>query len=235
MRGFTGAAVPDFLNRSAKMAETGQKISFPGLVLPCLPAASRMSLSGISLKEKPAIFSRSTLFFTSMASRFSGCRRFNTPFTYHQNSDVAEMIKMITAKSYIGGGIISEGFEAVQEERLEKHSRNGNYERRKQMLIVTSETISGKNFEMLGLVKGSTIQTVNAIKDIGSGLKTLVGGELGNYNKMMEKARETATARMVEEAEKLGADAIISMRYSSSSVMQSAAEVLAYGTAVKYV
>ena len=103
------------------------------------------------------------------------------------------------------------------------------------MLTVTSETISGKNFEMLGVVKGSTIQTVNAIKDIGSGLKTLVGGELGNYNKMMEKARETATARMVEEAEKLGADAIICMRYSSSSVMQSAAEVLAYGTAVKYV
>ena len=103
------------------------------------------------------------------------------------------------------------------------------------MLIVTSETITGKNFEMLGVVKGSTIQTVNAIKDIGSGLKTLVGGELGNYNKMMEKAREMATSRMIEEAQKLGADAIICVRYSSSSVMQSAAEVLAYGTAVKYV
>lgn len=103
------------------------------------------------------------------------------------------------------------------------------------MLIVTSETITGKNFEMLGVVKGSTIQTVNAIKDIGSGLKTLVGGELGNYNKMMEKAREMATSRMVEEAQKLGADAIICVRYSSSSVMQSAAEVLAYGTAVKYI
>lgn len=103
------------------------------------------------------------------------------------------------------------------------------------MLIVTSETITGKNFEMLGIVKGSTIQTVNAIKDIGSGLKTLVGGELGNYNKMMEKAREMATSRMIEEAQKLGADAIICVRYSSSSVMQSAAEVMAYGTAVKYV
>ena len=102
------------------------------------------------------------------------------------------------------------------------------------MLIVTSETISGKNLEMLGIVKGSTIQTVNAIKDIG-GLKTLVGGELGNYNKMMESARELATSRMVEEAQKLGADAIICMRYSSSSIMQSAAEVLAYGTAVKFV
>ena len=103
------------------------------------------------------------------------------------------------------------------------------------MLIVTSETITGKSFEMLGIVKGSTIQTVNAIKDIGSGLKTLVGGELGNYNKMMEKAREMATSRMIEEAQGLGADAIICVRYSSSSVMQSAAEVLAYGTAVKYV
>ena len=103
------------------------------------------------------------------------------------------------------------------------------------MLIVTSETISRKNLEMLGIVKGSTIQTVNAIKDIGSGLKTLVGGELGNYNKMMESARELATSRMVEEAQKLGADAIICMRYSSSSIMQSAAEVLAYGTAVKFV
>ena len=103
------------------------------------------------------------------------------------------------------------------------------------MLIVTSETINGKNLEMLGVVKGSTIQTVNALKDIGAGLKTLVGGELGNYTKMMEKAREVATGRMVEEAEKLGADAIVCMRYATSAVMQSAAEVMAYGTAVKFV
>ena len=103
------------------------------------------------------------------------------------------------------------------------------------MLIVTSDTITGKNLEMLGVVKGSTIQTVNALKDIGAGLKTLVGGELGNYNEMMAKARDLATSRMVAEAESLGADAIISMRYSSSSIMQSAAEVMAYGTAVKFV
>ena len=107
-------------------------------------------------------------------------------------------------------------------------------ERSRDMLIVTSETISGKNLEMLGTVKGSTIQTVNAFKDIGSGLKTLVGGELGNYNKMMEKARDLATSRMIEDAEKLGADAIVCVRYSSASVMQGAAEVLVYGTAVKY-
>lgn len=103
------------------------------------------------------------------------------------------------------------------------------------MLLVTTETVSGKNLEMLGLVKGSTIQTVNAFKDIGSGLKTLVGGELGSYNEMMMKARGVATDRMVKEAEALGADAIVGVRYSSSSVMQSAAEIMAYGTAVKFV
>ncbi len=103
------------------------------------------------------------------------------------------------------------------------------------MLIVTSVSITGKNFEMLGIVKGSTIQTVNALKDIGSGLKTLVGGELGNYNEMMAKARDLATSRMVAEAESMGADAIVCVRYSSSAIMQSAAEVMAYGTAVKFV
>jgi uncharacterized protein YbjQ (UPF0145 family) len=102
------------------------------------------------------------------------------------------------------------------------------------MLMVTTETISGKNLEMLGLVKGSTIQTVNAFKDIGSGLKTLVGGELGSYTEMMGKARELATDRMIKEAQALGADAIVGVRYSSSSVMQSAAEIMAYGTAVKF-
>ncbi len=103
------------------------------------------------------------------------------------------------------------------------------------MLVVTTETITGKNLEMLGTVKGSTIQTVNAFKDIGSGLKTLVGGELGNYTKMMEKARAVATDRMIEEAGKLGADAVVCVRYATSAVMQSAAEVMAYGTAVKFV
>ena len=101
------------------------------------------------------------------------------------------------------------------------------------MLLVTTETISGRDFEMLGLVKGSTIQTVNLFRDLGSGLKTLVGGELVKYNEMMDKARTLATERMVREAEALGADAIVAVRYSSSSIMQSAAEVMAYGTAVR--
>ncbi len=103
------------------------------------------------------------------------------------------------------------------------------------MLVVTTETINGKNFEMLGLVKGSTIQTKNAFKDIGSSFKTLVGGELGAYNEMMIEARDIATQRMIEDATQIGADAVVAMRYASSEIMAGAAEVMAYGTAVKYI
>ena len=102
------------------------------------------------------------------------------------------------------------------------------------MLIVTTETIPGKELELLGIVKGSTIQTVNAFRDLGAGLKTIIGGELKKYNEMMDKAREIATQRMTEEAARLGADAIVCFRYSTSSIMQSAAEIMAYGTAVKF-
>ncbi len=101
------------------------------------------------------------------------------------------------------------------------------------MLIVTTETVNGRPMEVLGLVKGSTIQTVNAFRDIGAGLKTLIGGELTKYNEMMDKARSLATERMVAQAQALGADAIVCVRYASSSIMQSAAEIMAYGTAVK--
>ncbi len=102
------------------------------------------------------------------------------------------------------------------------------------MILATTESVGGKELETLGLVKGSTIQTVNAFRDIGAGLKTLVGGELTKYNDMMNNARALATKRMVEEAQALGADAIVCVRYSSASIMQSAAEVMAYGTAVKF-
>ena len=102
------------------------------------------------------------------------------------------------------------------------------------MILTTTETINGRELETLGLVKGSTIQTVNAVRDIGAGLKTLVGGELTRYNEMMNDARALATKRMVGEAEAMGADAIVAVRYSSASVMQSAAEVMAYGTAVRF-
>lgn len=103
------------------------------------------------------------------------------------------------------------------------------------MILTTTNEIGGRNLEMLGLVKGSTIQTVNAFRDIGAGLKTLVGGELVKYNEMMAKARDLATQRMVNEAGALGADAIVGVRYSSASIMQNAAEVMAYGTAVKFI
>lgn len=102
------------------------------------------------------------------------------------------------------------------------------------MLIVNTNYISGKETEMLGLVKGSTVQTVHAGKDIMNSFKTLVGGELSSYNEMMNDARALATKRMCEEAEQLGADAVINIRYASSSITQGAAEVMAYGTAVKY-
>lgn len=103
------------------------------------------------------------------------------------------------------------------------------------MLIVTTDYITGKDLEMLGLVKGSTIQTKNVGRDITQGFKTLVGGELKSYNEMMNDARALATKRMVEEAEALGADAIVGVRYASSAIMQGAAEAIAYGTAVKFI
>ena len=102
------------------------------------------------------------------------------------------------------------------------------------MILVTTEGIPGKELEVLGLVKGSTIQTVNIARDLGASLKTLVGGELVRYNEMMNDARALATKRMVEEAGQLGADAIVCIRYGSASVTQGAAEVMAYGTAVKF-
>jgi uncharacterized protein YbjQ (UPF0145 family) len=105
----------------------------------------------------------------------------------------------------------------------------------KKMILVNTDYISGKNLEMLGLVKGSTIQSKNIGKDITQGFKTLVGGELKAYNEMMNEARALATKRMVSEAEELGADAVVNIRYASSAIMQGAAEVIAYGTAVKFV
>ncbi|KAF5039046.1 hypothetical protein SDC9_82649 [bioreactor metagenome] len=102
------------------------------------------------------------------------------------------------------------------------------------MILVNTDYITGKEFEMLGLVKGSTIQSKNIGRDITQGLKTLIGGELVAYNEMMNDARAIATKRMVAEAEELQADAVINIRYASSAVMQGAAEVIVYGTAVKF-
>ena len=102
------------------------------------------------------------------------------------------------------------------------------------MLITTIEVVPGKDYVAIGLVQGSTVQTVNALRDIGSSFKTLVGGELVKYNEMMEKARSLAIERMEAEARSLGADAIVGVKFSSASIMQGAAEIMAYGTAVKF-
>lgn len=103
------------------------------------------------------------------------------------------------------------------------------------MILVNTDFITGKQLETLSLVKGSTIQSKHIGKDVMSGLKTIVGGELTSYNEMMNEARAIATKRMVDEATALGADAVINIRYASSSIMQGAAEVITYGTAVKFI
>lgn len=102
------------------------------------------------------------------------------------------------------------------------------------MQLVNIDYIPGKEFEALGIAKGTVVYSRNFGKDFMAGMKTLVGGEIEGYTEMLNTARQIAVKRMVEEAEQMGADAVINMRYGSSSVMQGAAEVIAYGTAVKF-
>ena len=102
------------------------------------------------------------------------------------------------------------------------------------MILVNTDYITGKNLETLSIVKGSTIQTKHLGKDITQGFKHLMGGELKAYSEMMDEARAIATKRMVEEALTLNADGIINIRYASAAIMQGAAEVIVYGTAVKF-
>ena len=102
------------------------------------------------------------------------------------------------------------------------------------MKLLSIDYIPGKELEVLEIVKGNVVMSKNMGKDIMAGLKTLVGGEIVGYTEMLNQARQIAVKRMVDEAEKLGADAVINVRYASSSVMQGAAEIIAYGTAVKY-
>ena len=98
------------------------------------------------------------------------------------------------------------------------------------MKLVSIDRYPGKEMEVLGLVKGTIVQTKNLGRDFMAGMKTLVGGEIVGYTEMLNEARQIATKRMVDEAEALGADAIVGVRYGSSQVMQGAAEVVAYGT-----
>lgn len=101
------------------------------------------------------------------------------------------------------------------------------------MKLLNISYIPGEEIEALGIVKGTIVSSKHIGKDIGAGFKTIVGGEIAGYTDMLNEARQIATKRMVDEAEALGADAIVNVRYASSQIMQSAAEVVAYGTAVK--
>ena len=101
------------------------------------------------------------------------------------------------------------------------------------MLLLNIDYVPGKEVEPLGLVKGTVVQSKNFGKYFMAGMKTLVGGEIVGYTEMLTEARQIATKRMVDEANALGADAILNIRFGSSAVMQGAAEVIAYGTAVK--
>lgn len=102
------------------------------------------------------------------------------------------------------------------------------------MKLVSIEVIPGQEFEVMDVVKGTVVYSKNFGRDFMAGMKTLVGGEIVGYTEMLNEARAIATKRMVDAAEELGADAVVGMRYASSSVMQGAAEVMAYGTAVKF-
>lgn len=103
------------------------------------------------------------------------------------------------------------------------------------MLLLNIDHVPGKEIEALGLVKGTVVQSKNVVKDFVAGMESIVGGELVNYTEMLTEARQIATKRMVDEAEVLNADAIVNIRYGSSAVMQGAAEVIVYGTAVRFI
>lgn len=112
---------------------------------------------------------------------------------------------------------------------MNKKIKGGN-----EMIIVTTNEIPGREItETIGLVQGSTVKAKHVGRDIGASLKTLVGGEIRGYSDLMREARDEALQRMIQEAEKAGANAVIGMRYQTSQIMQTASEVIAYGTAVK--
>lgn len=102
------------------------------------------------------------------------------------------------------------------------------------MIVVTTNEIAGREIsEHLGVVRGSTVRARNIGRDIFAGLKNIVGGEIDDYTQLLADAREQAFERMLKDAQRLNADAILNVRFTTSGVMQGAAEILAYGTAVK--
>jgi uncharacterized protein YbjQ (UPF0145 family) len=105
----------------------------------------------------------------------------------------------------------------------------------KMVPLYNTENIPGQKYELIGLVKGTMIQSKHLGKDIGNVLKSIVGGELRGYSEMLNESRAMATKRLMQEAIDLNADAVVNLRYTTSAVMQGAAEILVYGTAVKFV
>jgi len=103
------------------------------------------------------------------------------------------------------------------------------------MIVVSTETIPGKNItESMGIARGSTVRARHLGRDIFAGLKNLVGGEISEYTRLLADAREEAYQRMVLDANRMGADAVVNVRFTTSTVMQGCSEILAYGTAVKF-
>ncbi len=102
------------------------------------------------------------------------------------------------------------------------------------MIVVNTENIPGKQYDVIMMVSGSTVQSKNMVSDFGQSLKTMVGGELKSYTKLMTDARNVVMERMIKEATSLGADAIVNVRFSSATVTAGAAEILVFGTAVKF-
>ena len=102
------------------------------------------------------------------------------------------------------------------------------------MLLVNTSYVSNIELETLGLVKGSVVQSKHYGRDLMAGLKTLIGGEIKGYTEMLVEAREIACNRMIDEARRFNADAIVNIRFATSAIMQNAAEVIVYGTAVKF-
>ena len=103
------------------------------------------------------------------------------------------------------------------------------------MLIVTTNEVANRKHEVIGLTQGSVVRAKNALRDMAAGFKSVVGGEIKGYTQLMQEARGIATQRMIEQAQQMGADAVIAVRYSTCSVMNGSSEVMAFGTAVKFV
>lgn len=103
------------------------------------------------------------------------------------------------------------------------------------MIIVNTDYISGKNLETIGLVQGTMVRSKHIGRDFATSFKGLVGGEIRGYTEMMNESRNVAIQRMIEEAQRLGADAVVNVKFGTSSIVQGATEVIAYGTAVKFI